>query len=397
MKRRLSLLIALLICLSGITPRLLRAGKPKYDFKFSGFFKTDLIYDLSRISPGNYALYVDSKGRDDNAFYLNTRETRLGFDFGWTEEEIKTSAKLEFDFYGIGAEGENKAGPMLRHAYLMISRGPWSLLAGQTWDVISPLNPSTANYSVLWDQGNIGYRRPQVRFSLQGDINEESRVLLAVALSRTIGIDIDSDGVDDGVDSGQPTVQGRVGIQSKLGEGSDLACGVSGHFGQEKWNPDDSRTTDSWSLNTDLTLKVNSRLCLKGEFFTGKNLGSYLGGIGQSITPRHEALPALGGWGMVAVKPHDRITCNAGYSFDDPDDSKYNVPDNNTPYTLKDMNSEIFANIFVDITGNVTGIFEVAYLQTDYLTKTQSGSTITLSPLERDSFRFQLALKAAIK
>ena len=37
------------------------------------------------------------------------------------------------------------------------------LLVGQTWDVISPLNPDMLMYSVGWDGGNIGYRRAQVR------------------------------------------------------------------------------------------------------------------------------------------------------------------------------------------------------------------------------------------
>ena len=41
----------------------------------------------------------------------------------------------------------------------------FTILGGQTWDVISPLNPRSLNYSVYWWAGNIGYRRPQVRLT----------------------------------------------------------------------------------------------------------------------------------------------------------------------------------------------------------------------------------------
>ena len=36
-------------------------------------------------------------------------------------------------------------------------------MAGQNWDLMSPLLPSTVNYSVGWAGGNIGFRRMQLR------------------------------------------------------------------------------------------------------------------------------------------------------------------------------------------------------------------------------------------
>ena len=58
---------------------------------------------------------------------------------------------------------ENKPTIMLRHAYVEVKDDDFRFLAGQTWDVISPLNPNMLMYSVGWDGGNIGYRRAQFR------------------------------------------------------------------------------------------------------------------------------------------------------------------------------------------------------------------------------------------
>ena len=67
---------------------------------------------------------------------------------GPSSDNIKTSGVVEIDFYGGGAE--NKGQPMMRHAYLQIDwvKEKFSIIADQTWDVISPLNPSVLNYSV---------------------------------------------------------------------------------------------------------------------------------------------------------------------------------------------------------------------------------------------------------
>ena len=74
----------------------------------------------------------------------------------------RVGGKVEIDFQRQ-IDVENKASLLLRHAYVEIKDDEFRLLAGQTWDVISPLCPGVLFYSVGWDGGNIGYRRPQFR------------------------------------------------------------------------------------------------------------------------------------------------------------------------------------------------------------------------------------------
>ena len=390
MTRTFSTLLAVMLTLFASAAG---AGEPAYGFKFGGFFKTDAIYDDALIHPGNYRLWVEpyEDGRKDNAFYLTANETRLGFDFWWREETFTTSAKLEMDLYGL-AGGENKSQMMLRHAYVQLKGDRWLLLAGQTWDIIAPLNPGTVNYSVLWAQGNIGYRRPQIRGAVWAPLGDEATLKLEAGISRNIGGDFDGDGIDDGADSGFPALQGRVGFDTKLANGRSVAVGAWGHYGRSTWGAQDTRSVDSWSLGTDLSLTLSERLALKGELFTGANLAQYLGGISQGVTPRGKALSATGGWGMACLRAAEKIVLNFGYGFDDPDASMWNAPP--ALPELRDRNSETFLNAVYDISGNVQAMFELAWCKTQYLTR-QAGTDDIAA--EYDAMRFQFALKAGIE
>lgn len=415
MKRLSIVMLALMLCAVWIVPAGGEAKKSaakdekacckdkshSYKFTFSGYFKGDAIYDANRAYPGNFALWIPYGGsEDDDAMHVTARETRLGLNFSWCENGYTTNAKLECDFYGLGAQPsglnamENKATSMLRHAFLEVTKGRWSILAGQTSDVISPLVPKTVNYTVCWAQGNIGYRRPQIRISTWAGLGEKAKLKAAVAASRTLGSDLDHDGIDDGMDAPLPTVQGRLGAYMKFGDGGSAGVGVSGHYGIEKWGVDDSTETESWSINSDLRVVVNKRVSLAGEFFMGQNLGTYFGGILQSVNPMKNEIFTMGGWGMVSVKPHDRLTVNAGYAFDDPDDEDFELPEDFT-HTFRDKNSVVFGNLMYAVTSTVTAMFEVSYLKTEYLTKLHE--TVLDDCEDFDSLRIQFALKGAIK
>ena len=43
-----------------------------------------------------------------------------------------------------------------------VAHEDWTVLVGQTWDLISPLNPTSLNTNGnYWFGGNAGFRRPQ--------------------------------------------------------------------------------------------------------------------------------------------------------------------------------------------------------------------------------------------
>ena len=125
------------------------------------------IYATRRTFPGFFVLFVQSPTVEgENDFEIDTRRTRLGLDvtgpklhwFGGAD----TGGKVEIDFHGQYLT-ENQSTIQIRHAYAEVKNEDWRIMAGQNWDLMSPLLPSTVNYSVGWAGGNIGFRRMQLR------------------------------------------------------------------------------------------------------------------------------------------------------------------------------------------------------------------------------------------
>lgn len=296
------------------------------ELQLYGYIKLDAAYDTTEITNGNSAYWVESRAnadRRDDQFNITARQTRLGLklkgpDFG----EATTSGQVEIDFYAGGAE--NKAEPYMRHAYMKLEwpKDDFHILAGQYWDVIAPLVPTTLFYHVQWLAGDIGYRRPQIRFHKGfGDFS------LTGAVSRTIGTANSDDNPgpgDTGEDAGFPTAQARAAFSFDMGERKGT-FGVSGHYGVEEWEFSTQAKNDdvpSWTGNLDLTLPVSDTVTVKGEYYIGKNASNYLGGIGQGVVidnPNRSITPikARGGWGCINIKPVDCSWCfNMGASAD---------------------------------------------------------------------------------
>lgn len=407
--RRTAFTLVLLALACAAIPAAAGETEPAYRFKFSGYFKADLIYDRTRVNSGDYALYILERdpldAPDDDVTSITARETRFGVDFSWTENDIRTDAKLEFDFYGAGAAPsslnamENKSVPMLRHAYVKLTKGYWSLLAGQTSDIISPLVPKTANYTVLWDQGNIGYRRPQVRISATGDLSDSGQLTAAAGLFRTLGGDIDGDRIDDGADAGFPTVQGRLAMSSKIRERGTLELGVSGHYGTEDyWTGTTTKSVASWSGNFDLRVAPCERTELMVELFVGDNLGTYFGCVGQTINPMLTEIGSRGGWAELSFRATKCLLLNAGYGIDNPENDDFVIPaDELKVRGFIGRNSSLFASLMYDLTSTVTTMVELSWLETTYDYRWMAGGDLHMDDKSYDELRFQFALKAAIK
>jgi hypothetical protein len=349
------------------------------DVQFYGFLKADAAYDNSRTTSGNYAVWVnrETSNSNDNEFNLTANETRLGFMLtGPKSATLETKGCVEFDFFGSYAE-ENKAKIQMRHAYLQVlwPESHFSILAGQTWDVISPLNPSTLNYTVLWDAGNVGYRRPQMRLTKEFTLSAPKTTLnLQGAISRTIGRDVLGPGApsESGEDAGFPTLQGRVGLTFPWLEVGPTTIGVSAHWGQEEYDltaTGASRDFDSWSVNLDLQQPICKKATLKAELFAGENLGTYFGGIGQTVRAVKDAngvttgyaneIGAKGGWCAVALGPWKKATFNVGIGLDDVQRDDVNTGD-------RTLNRSIFGNVLYALNSHTDVGFELSHWKTDY-------------------------------
>jgi hypothetical protein len=340
--------------------------------KIYGYVKLDMARDNSRLNNGDFADWVlsETDKHNDPEFNATAKQTRLGIAFGEMDcGPAKVTGKVEADFYGVGA-ADNKPGLLLRHAFVKadFEALDLSVIAGQTSDLISPLFMPTINYAVGWWQGNIGYRRPQLRVTkgFNMSLGPVQRLELAVAATRNIGVaagDPPFASDDTGEDSGLPGFQWRVAVKLDLLTDKPTVIGVFGSVHTEEYDTDavnDDEDIGSDMVGVDLTLPLTEWLGLKAEFFQGRNLSTFLGGIGQGLNGTDE-VSTTGGWVAATVKlpALEQLTLNAGYGMDNPDDDDI-VADMRTKNTVG------FINGMYNIGGGLSTGLELMYLETEY-------------------------------
>jgi hypothetical protein len=134
--------------------------------KVYGFLRLDLIADSQRPNNAQSILFVTSpdsraSGTDHGNFTMHPRLTRFGVDYSGPQiaaiGRAKLSGKLETDFQNAGTS-ESRQAIRIRHAYLNLGWKDFSLLAGQTWDTVSPLFPTVNSDTLQWNAGNVGDR-----------------------------------------------------------------------------------------------------------------------------------------------------------------------------------------------------------------------------------------------
>ncbi|MDY0166239.1 MAG: hypothetical protein RBS80_06820 [Thermoguttaceae bacterium] len=351
-----------------------RLAFTKGDFRIVpyGAFWADAIYQTERTNPGSYTTFVPSREVEgENAFIVDARRTRLGLNIDGPRipmlHNAASSAQVEIDFQSpVTDSTENKPTVQLRHAYWQAKNDYYRVLIGQYWDVISPLNTDTLNYSVGWVGGNIGYRRTQFRFERYFHL--DSNLLLTSQIAIAQNIVTDSIAGVKRESGGWPILQGR--LATTLGDrknGLPIEVGVSGHIGETGFDflpagpplPEDDRRFRTWSMNVDMKVPITERLAVKGEFFTGENLSAFVGGIGQGICViNRSTIRSTGGWFDVTYKLTNRWRVVAGWGLDDPNDNDLMVG--------RTYNQFIFANTTYDVTKSLVTGFEVTSWRTLY-------------------------------
>jgi hypothetical protein len=346
-------------------------GKSVFALKPYGYIKLDAIYDSQRVKNGELAYYVMPKeaGKDDDEFNMTARETRFGLDLsGPDTPDIKTTGKVEVDFYGSGSD-VNAGALRMRLAYLDLAMPHgFSIRAGQDWETFVTVIPRILNFSCLSDAGALGLRRPQFRLTQEIPLQGETKLIAKVSAARTSGEDIDGGGQDDGVDSGLPTFQYNLILETPILTKKASKFSVSGHWGRETVDGvvsnqvvvSDEKDYDSYSVIGSMLLPLHERVALQGTIWTGENLDTYYGGIGQGINKTLEtAIAASGGFAQLITDITDDINWNIGYGLDDPEEN--DLSNNN-----RAKNQIIFSSIYYKITPAVTAAFEYSYMTTDY-------------------------------
>lgn len=361
-----------------------------------GFASLNAAYEDSKSNNGNFANFVaasDIINENDGGWHLTPNLTRIGVNLSSGDDTtyFKANGKVEVDFYGGGSA--NNPNPRLRHGYGEISFGKtgFSILGGQTWDVISPLVTPTLNAGVLNNSGDAGLRRAQLRLTEKFPVAGGS-LDIAAAVVRTIGENQPyntTSASETGTDADIPTFQGRIGIAVPLWvKDKKFGLGVSGHYGKEEIDLDDTgeaKDIPTWSANVDLNLPITGTIAVLGEGFIGENLDTYAAGIGRGFTANAndpesvKSIKAYGGWFALQAKLIQKLAVNAGAGLDKLD------RDDIETVGGREQNISVFANATYNLTDAFSLGFEYLHIQTDYLT---AG---TQKVKEADLNRYQLS------
>ena len=344
-----------------------------------GYVKADAVYESQGTMPKtDLAFWVlpEVAGEKDAQLRFGARESRLGVNLlGPDAGAWKTMGKLEIDFYGGGTA--NAYTPRIRLAFVdMAHSSGLALRLGQDWETFIEVVPRTVNFATLSDAGALGLRRTQGRATQEIKLSENTKIVLKAAVAQTIGEDLDGGGYDDGADADYPSVQFNAALHQKLWAEKPARIAFSGHFGTETLDSSvsnavvaaDAKDYDTWSMQGSIFLPLTKCLSAQGNVWSGENLDTYYGAIGQGVNMTlGKEIAAVGGWAQLIWDANAKFSLALGYGVDDPDDEDLNVGN-------RSKNEQVFANAFYKVNAAVTAMAEYAFMTTDYLEKADATS-----------------------
>jgi len=189
-----------------------------------------------------------------------------------------------------------------------------------------------------------------------------------VAAARTIGEDIDGGMQDDGADSGYPTVQYNLCLETPLLTAKATKLSVSGHWGNETLDSTVSNVvvdTDvkdyiTWSVVGSLYLPLHQNVAIQGTIWQGENLDTYYGGIGQGVNKTLQTgIGAKGGYIQLITDLTDQLNWNLAYGIDNPNNQ--DLSNGN-----RSKNQTVVTSVYYKIASAVTAAFEYYYMTTSY-------------------------------
>jgi hypothetical protein len=291
--------------------------------------RLDIDIDTQRPNNGQVPFIINSPEsspgkRDAGSFSMHPRLTRFGVDINGPPlsglGNPLMTGKLELDFENGGSESRQII--RIRHAYFRTSWRSLSVLAGQTWDVVSPLFPTVNHDSLMWNAGNTGDRRPQLRVSWEPKVGQGTWSFVGAAglMGAVDLLDADNNGFRDGEESGRPNAQGRIGYSRSISD-QNLTIGSSFYYG---WlntsSPVASRTGfRSQLIAFDYLLPLSHSFSLRGEGWWGRNLSDVRGGVGQGVNPINgRDIRARGGWSELSIRINRLWSVHPGWTVDIP-------------------------------------------------------------------------------
>ena len=185
--------------------------------------------------------------------------------------------------------------------------------------MFGPIGPTTLNTNgYLWQTGNIGFRRAQIRYTYKTD-------------AFNFAVSINDPTSDAARSTHLPILESRIGLS--LGAGKKISLGVSGVYGTEDHSGvvvvNGSETAYDNQVNIqgicfDWTVPF-SRFSFSGEFTVGQNLNNFLSRskvYDNKVTMEIEGGKVTAFWAELTYRPDKKINTWAGYAFENLDEQQ---------------------------------------------------------------------------
>lgn len=121
--------------------------KPLFDIRLSGFLQTDFLWSDSKRNSSSAPRFAKSGANGDDQFSVTVQNSRFSLKLAGPKAgdgEIRGYAEMDL-FNILNDSNVNNNLFRLQQLYYAVDQPTWSLLAGQTWDLFSPLNVGTLN------------------------------------------------------------------------------------------------------------------------------------------------------------------------------------------------------------------------------------------------------------
>jgi hypothetical protein len=359
----------------------------KYRVRFSGMVLLNAFETRGSVDNLDFpevAMATEVPGTS-GAFAGSLRQSQLGVEvFGPDVAGAHTSANVRFDFAGGQADTSNGAvmGVVrLRTGTIRMDWADTSIIAGQDSLFFAPLAPtSLASVAIpaLSYSGNLWLWTPQIRIEHRVALSDVSSLLLQAGILDSLTGDYPNPGSrepSEGEQSGQPGYAARV-AWSHHAFGRDVTVGAGGYYGRQNWGF--GRGVDGWAGTTDVTVPLGQYFDFTGEFYRGRAVGGFGGGVGQDVLfsgPQTDpasairGLDSMGGWIQVKYKPKANFELNFALGQDNPFAGELrNFPATAYYYgPLTSRNLTPFVNFIYHARSNVLFSAEYRRLQTYYL------------------------------
>lgn len=390
----------------------------KGDFTITpyGYVNLSLSYDSQRANSGDYCAFVYSPDKEDASdCQVDAKSSRFGFLIdgsgipGWYGSKIQ--ACYEFDFQGPMTV-RSRPGFMMRKAYVAVSDKHTKILAGQDWEIISPLFPKTLNYTAGAAVGNNGYRRAMLKLDRRFDLTKSTDLLLQFGLTDNVLRDAANVNWCSVSVGSWPVLQGRIAYAFGKGRGKSdcdpceathasskldpITLGVSAHLGEQRFDfhagaPGGSarKYMKTWSINADLDIPLTKKLRLQAEYFLGENLSGVEGGIMQGVDVYlRKPIRSQGGWVGMQYLLSKKLQSNVCFLIDDPmNDDLLGGSDSNG--LARSYNHCLFANLLYNWNAALMTGFEIAFWRTHWQQyDSASGTVDVLRPGESTRLEF---------